>query len=123
LFEIHGDFNCIENVRPILEAMHEETAFGITWDIAHSDRVYGDDFEPFYEYIKSYIRHIHIKDHIRNPYTQTAIGKGEIPIKKIIRRLINDGFDGYFSLEWEKRWAPHLSEIEVALKDFTEIMK
>ncbi len=123
LFEIHGDFNCCDNIKPIINAMQGENNFGIIWDIAHSDRVYGDDFEPFYECIKPYIRHIHIKDHIRTPFTLTAIGKGEIPIKKIIRRLINDRFDGYFSLEWEKRWQPQLSEIEVALKDFIDIMK
>lgn len=122
LLEIHGDFNSIERLEPIINEMKNEKAFGIIWDIAHSDREYGDNFEPFYEYIKPFIRHIHIKDHLRNPFILTEVGKGEIPVKKIVKRLINDGYDGYFSLEWEKRWVPRLSEIEVALKNFVSFM-
>lgn len=122
LLEIHGDFNCCENMEPIINAMQGEMSFGIIWDIAHSDVIYGENFEPFYEYIKPFVRHIHIKDHIRSPLTQTEIGRGEVPIKKIVRHLWDDGFDGYFSLEWEKRWHPELSELEFALEDYIELM-
>ena len=49
--EIHGDFNAIESITPVVERMGGVPAFGILWDVMHSDRAYGDDYLPFYELI------------------------------------------------------------------------
>lgn len=35
------------------------------------------------------------------------IGEGVIPIKEIVKTLESDGYSGYMSLEWEKKWHPH----------------
>lgn len=124
--EIHGDINSIENVTPVLAIAGGEPSFGIIWDVMHSDRTTGDDFEPFYQLIRPYIRHVHLKDHIRAgnpPYRLTNIGCGDIPLKPIIRRLLADGYDGYFSFEWEKKWHPELDEPEIAFPQFTAFMK
>ena len=51
--EIHGDFNTIESITPVVERMGGVPAFGILWDVMHSDRAYGDDYLPFYELIRS----------------------------------------------------------------------
>ena len=46
------------------------------------------------------------------------IGAGEVPLAAICRALTDRGYDGYFALEWEKRWHPELPEPDVALTDF-----
>ncbi|MCL2421206.1 MAG: sugar phosphate isomerase/epimerase, partial [Defluviitaleaceae bacterium] len=66
MLEIHGDFNRLEVVMPIIEKVKNCPEFAILWDIAHSDRTYGDNWQVFYEGIKPWIRHIHVKDHARN---------------------------------------------------------
>lgn len=126
LLETHGNICTVENISPIIEKIGTNPCFGLVWDVAHSDRYYGDDFEPFYEYIKPYICHIHIKDHFRLPGHEnslTDIGEGEIPLSKIIGLLKKDGYDGYISFEHEKRWHPELSEYDTAFKKFADYMK
>ena len=124
--EIHGTINTVDTVAPIIEIASSEPSFGILWDVQHSDKTVGDDFEEFYQTVKPYLRHVHIKDHLRAsepPFKLVAVGEGDIPLKKIIRRLLDDGYDGYFSLEWEKKWHPELAEPEAAFPAYVEFMK
>ncbi len=132
LLEIHGDFNRAETLLPVVRGLGggEAKSFGLIWDIAHSDRAVGDGWEPFYRQIAPYVRHVHIKDHRRPSFDEpgagyrlTLPGDGNIPIREIVSRLCRDGYDGFFSLEWESRWHPELPPIEEALERFTNIMR
>lgn len=126
LLEVHGDYNTAETLRPITNALSRPDNFGLIWDVCHTDAVYGDKWIAFYEEFKHAIRHVHIKDRDRERMTLTAIGKGDIPIKEIVRQLRTDDFEGFISLEWERRWHKELSPIEDALSDFlslTELVK
>jgi sugar phosphate isomerase/epimerase len=82
----------------------------------------------FYKVMKSYITHTHLKDHIRGTpgdertYKLCLVGEGDIPIKAIVKQLMDDGYDGYFSLEWEKKWHPDLPEAEIAYPGFVRVM-
>ena len=126
LLEIHGDFNTIEAVSGVIARCKEYSCFGILWDIEHSDRSYGDNWQPFYQVIRPYIKHTHFKDHLRNPdgtFTLCLPGEGDIPMKEIAATLWQDGYRGYFSLEWEKKWHPELPGPEVALPVYYNLMK
>lgn len=123
LLETHGEFNTIERVLGAAERV-ERANFGIVWDIAHTDKVYADDYEVFYRALKPYIRHTHIKDQLRDArFTLTAPGEGQIPILPIARMLLEDGYDGWFSLEWEKKWHPELPEAELAFPQYVALMR
>ncbi|MBR6290567.1 MAG: sugar phosphate isomerase/epimerase, partial [Clostridia bacterium] len=109
-----------------LEIAGKEPAFGILWDVQHSDKTCRDDWESFYTLIKPYVRHIHFKDHLRDsdpPFKLVSVGEGDIPLKAIVDRLLADGYDGYFSLEWEKKWHPDLADPEIEFPHFAELMK
>ncbi len=126
LLEIHGDFNSIEVVQPVVEKLTDCSEFGIIWDIEHSDKIYRDNWIVFYNAFKEQIRHVHIKDYIRAdepPYTLCMVGKGEIPIKEIIYCLKSNGYSGYYSFEWEKKWHPELAEPEEVFPAYIEYMK
>ena len=120
LLEVHGDFNTIENLTPVVDALRGKKGFGIIWDIAHSDIVYGENWQPFYELIRPFIKHVHIKDH--KDGALTLPGEGTIPIVPIVKRLIADGYDGCLSLEWEKKWHPEIGNIEPALDKLTALL-
>ena len=125
LLEIHGQINTIERVVRILEQVNDEK-LGILWDIEHSDKVYGDAFEPFYEAIRPWIRHVHIKDSYIDAQGERrlcAVGAGRLPIRAIVERMLADGYDGYFSLEWEKKWHPELDEPETAFPAYAQWMR
>ena len=127
--EVHGDFNSTETLKPIVEAIADRhPAAGILWDIEHSDKVCGDDFMPFYSLIRPVLRHIHVKDYLRNrepdakDWTLVKCGDGDIPIRDILTRVLDDGYDGFLSFEWEKKWHPDIDEPEVAFPHFVAKM-
>ena len=123
--EVHGDFNRIETLSVPLKALSEYHNFGVIWDIMHSDKIYGDDIDRFYDFIFPYTRHVHLKDCLRNtvPPTLALPGKGNIPIQRIVNRLLNDGYDGYCSFEWERKWHRELVSADIAFPYYAEYMK
>lgn len=123
--EIHGNFNSVEVIEPIVKALKSNKAFGILWDVQHSDKTCGDDFMPFYQLIKPKLKHVHIKDYQRGENGQfklCMLGEGDIPLEKIIKQLQDDKYKGYFSFEWEKKWHPELAEPELAFPAFVTYM-
>lgn len=121
LLEVHADFNTVNALEPVLRALGSYDNFGLIWDVYHSHRGCGFDWVPFYEAIRPYIRHVHLKD-MAPDGTLVATGDGEIPLLPIIDRLLSDGYDGYFSLEWERKWKPHLAPIEEALEKYLSLV-
>ena len=122
LLEVHGDFNTVDALRPVLERLEGIENFGLIWDIGHTHRSYGDRWREFYEFVRPYVRHVHVKDISDSRQCLTMIGEGDVLIEEIARGLLEDGYEGYFSLEWEKKWHPELSEIEPALEAFLKVM-
>lgn len=124
LLEAHGDFNTAERLLYVCERVGRKS-FGIIWDVAHVDRAVGDDIESFYHKLKPYVRHFHIKDHKRSEsgYTLCPIGTGDIPISRIVRLALANGYDGYFSLESEKKWHTELPEPEEEFPRFVRYMR
>ncbi len=121
LLEVHADFNTVDALAPVLRALGTYENFGLIWDVMHSHVGCGLDWLPFYETIRPYIRHVHLKD-ITSDGTLVATGDGEIPLLPIIDRLLADGYDGYFSLEWERKWKAYLAPIEEALARYLELV-
>ena len=117
--EVHGDFNTVERLLPIVEGCRDLQGFGLIWDICHTNATYGADWRRFYEPLAPFIRHVHLKD-IKNGL-HVLPGEGELPICEVIRTMRADGYEGYFSLEWEKHWHKELPEIEVALERLLQL--
>lgn len=66
-----------------------------------------------YEAVKHWVRHVHIKDAVRNeqdePYC-VCIGTGWVDYPSLIRALNRDGYDGWMSLETHYRVGSEISE-------------
>ncbi len=120
LLEVHGDYNTIQALAPIAEACKTNAHFGLLWDVGHTHPTYGQNWLQFYNAFRSHIYHVHIKD--TRTGTLCLPGEGNIPLTAIIKHLSDDGYEGYFSLEWEKLWHPDLPEIEIALHEFLKIL-
>lgn len=127
LLETHGDFNTVERVKGVFDQVKSKN-LRLLWDVAHTDFTYGDNFVDFYRPMKDLIVHTHFKDHIRGTpgdektYKLCRMGEGQIPVKAIVEQLLADGYTGYFSLEWEKKWHPELPGAETAYPDFVRLM-
>jgi sugar phosphate isomerase/epimerase len=127
LLEIHGDFNRIESVSQVIFGLKEQDNFGILWDIQHSDKVYQEHWRDFYEVIKLYVRHVHIRDQKGRIGSEvkniSLIGEGDVPLKEVVLQLLDDQYEGCFSLEWEKQWAPDLPELPIALESMIKFFE
>ena len=124
LVEIHGNFNNVGIFKDILKKF-THPKFAVLWDIEHSHKVYEENFLEFFGFIRPYIKHVHIKDtrKVNGEYKLCGIGEGEIPIPKIISLLSATNYNGYVSLEWEKKWHPELEDCDIAFPKFMNYMK
>ena len=119
--EVHGDFNTVERLNALIEQMEHKENFGLIWDIYHTHAVYGKQWSVFYEAMKPWIHHVHIKDSIGRKLTLP--NEGELEIVPIIRYLTKDGYTGWFSLEWERKWEPELPVLDTALTCLCDLLK
>lgn len=117
LLEIHADFN---RAAELLDVIHgvDSPRFGLIWDVYHSDGAYGDQWRSLYRQIRPWIRHVHLKDYHRDSGQLCLPGDGDLPLRDILDQLAADRYDGYISLEWERKWHPELPDIETALECF-----
>lgn len=121
--ETHGDFSTTELLCEVTQGVPHPN-FGLIWDIGHSYLSYGRDVTDFYQAIRPYIRHVHIKDHRPDAgYPLCLVGEGDIPIAEQVLRLAGSGYEGFFSLEWEKLWHPELPDAEIAFPGYAAFMR
>ena len=124
LMETHGDFASLETLNPIIKGIEWDN-FGIIWDVGHTYKVYGNDVSEFLDQMWSYIKHVHIKDlkMVDGQLELCMIGDGVVPIPELVEALQLRGFEGFISLEWEKRWHPSLEDPLIAIPLYANYMR
>jgi sugar phosphate isomerase/epimerase len=123
LLESHGDFTDAATLGEILEKSGSSHV-GLLWD-AHNTYVDGkEDPAVTVSQLGKYIRHTHLKDSrmegAEDHYVLT--GRGRVPVKRQVELLVEAGYAGYYSFEWEKAWHPEIEEPEVAIADFARVV-
>lgn len=123
LLESHGDFVHAPALLDILQQA-DSPHVALLWD-AHNTYVEGqEDPEVTVSRLGKYIRHTHLKDSVtksgEDHYVLT--GRGTVPVKKQVQLLVDIGYQGYFSYEWEKAWHPDIEEPENAFPVYAEVM-
>jgi sugar phosphate isomerase/epimerase len=123
LLESHGDFTDAPTLREILEKAGSPHV-ALLWD-AHNTYVDGrEDPAVTVSQLGRYIRHTHLKDSRMEGgdahYVLT--GRGGVPVKRQVELLVEGGYGGYYSFEWEKAWHPEIEAPEVAIADFARVV-
>lgn len=118
LMETHDAFCSAAHCLALQQQLGEPLA--VLWDTHHPWFKNCEPVEETWCALKSYVRHIHIKDSIRVPrehvpLTQVLPGQGAFPLRALGELLTRDGYDGYVSVEWERRWHPYLPPLREAL--------
>ena len=125
--ETHDDWtDSAVFARLMAEANHPRVR--VLWDLHHPFRTNGEAAEVTYQNLAPYVVSIHVKDSIPTPegprgHQYVLLGKGDVPLKKMLDMLVAGGYDGYAILEWEKRWIPDLAEPEIAFPQYVAKMK
>lgn len=124
LLETHDAFCRGAEVAPVL-AQVDSPFVQAVWDVHHPYRM-GESIGETWQLIGSYVKHVHLKDARRKPdgdWQLVLMGEGEVPNRAIIELLAANGYDGYLSVEWEKKWHPEIEEPEVALPQHARILR
>ena len=118
VLETHDDFSSSHRVAQVIQLVNSP-AIAALWDSHHPYRV-GESVQEVVEQLDGHIKHVHVKDARRSADDPTKwelvlMGEGEVPVREQLQILYQHRYDGYVSVEWEKRWHPEIAEPEVAL--------
>jgi sugar phosphate isomerase/epimerase len=88
------------------------------WDLHHPFRHGGESPQQTYDNLKPWLAATHVKDSVVLPdgkLRHVLGGTGTIPLAEMLRLIKAGGYDGWVSVEWEKRWCPEIEDAEIAL--------
>jgi sugar phosphate isomerase/epimerase len=106
----------------------------ILWDVHHPYRMNGEDPDLTWKNIGSLVKYTHWKDSYLEEVAKEGggtesrtqlclMGKGDIPLRRIMEILVDAGYDGWYTLEWERKWHPEIDAPEVAFPQYIKYMK
>jgi sugar phosphate isomerase/epimerase len=124
LLETHDAFCRGQEVARVL-AKVDHPRLKAVWDVHHPYRK-GESIEETWQFIGARTAHVHIKDARLKPdgdWQLVLLGEGEVPNKAVVDLLIREGYNGYLSVEWEKKWHPEIEEPEVALPQHAAVLR
>ncbi len=127
ILETHDAFCRGADVKRVTDQV-DDPHFAVVWDILHPLR-FGESIEETWQHIGDRIVHVHIKDAKRpadpndTSWPLVLLGEGDVPVPDVLALLQREGYDGWLSVEWEKKWHPELAEPEIALPQHAQQMR
>lgn len=124
VLETHDAFRSAASVAAILDQV-DSPAIGVVWDIANSWQT-GDTPPQVWELLGERIAHVHVKDigpAGDEPRAHVMLGDGQVPTREALAVLAKHGYNGWLSVEWEKKWHPELPEPDVALPHHMTLLR
>jgi len=100
-------------------------AVGALWDINHPFIYFDEPPEATYANLKPHIRHVHVKDALNEEgkVRYAMMGYGRLPIKRMVGLMKEGGYEGFYSLEWVKRWDMSLEEPGIVFAHYVNYMR
>lgn len=97
---------------------------GVLWDIHHPYRYFNESPEMTLANLDGTIKYAHIKDSVmkEGQVAYRMLGYGDVPVLDCLKQLHRNGYNGYVSLEWVKRWCPDLQEPGVVFSHYISYM-
>jgi sugar phosphate isomerase/epimerase len=123
--ETHDSFSASAVVAELL-ALVDSAAVGAVWDSHHPHRV-GERAVDVWANLGRRILLAQVKDARPDPMREDGwqlvlLGEGEVPVRDMLDLLSDGGYQGWVSVEWEKRWHPEIAEPEVALPQHLAVL-
>jgi sugar phosphate isomerase/epimerase len=113
--ETHDDFvNSAGIARLLRQASHP--GLRAVWDVGNAFAA-GEDPSEGLRQLGGQLAYVQIKDGVTRDgkWRLTRLGEGELPLARTLRELVEIGYRGALSVEWERAWHPELDPPELAL--------
>jgi sugar phosphate isomerase/epimerase len=126
VLETHDDWTSAMDLRALIAATDADNV-AVLWDTHHPYRMNGETPEETCRMLGTWIQYTHWKDSApdeseKSGHRLCLFGDGDLPLKEMVSELRSVGYDGWLTLEWEKRWHADIEEPEVALPRYVEVM-
>ena len=124
LIETHGVWSDSEKLARLVSTIGNE-GIGVLWDVHHPYRFYNEKPSTTFQNLKPWLCLTHFKDSVTldEGYRYALPGFGDIPLHDIVDVLRNGGYEGFYSLEWVKRWDNTLEEPGIVFAHYANYMK
>lgn len=126
--ETHDVWTDTAHLRSVLSAAGDPDGVGLLWDLQHPWFRKGEKPEVSAANLSrgGKLCNTHWKDIVRSPEGKASLvlpGKGELPLAEMAEALSSVGYNGWLTLEWEKRWHPEIEDPETAIPAFAEFIR
>lgn len=123
LIETNGPLASSAVMRQFMQDTGSENK-GVLWDIHHPFRYFAERPEQTYRNIGDYVRYLHVKDSamVDGAVQYRMMGYGDVPVLDTLAVLKHNGYDGFVTLEWVKRWCADLQEPGIVFSHFASYM-
>jgi fatty-acyl-CoA synthase len=124
LIETHGVWSDSEKLARLLSEIHSDSV-GALWDVHHPYRFMGESPQVTCQNLRPYICHTHLKDSQKTAegYRYALPGFGDVPLEAAAKALQGIGYEGFYSLEWVKRWDTTLEEPGIVFAHYANYMR
>lgn len=119
VLETHDAFSTGQAVAELIALAGHPSVFSL-WDLHHPHRQ-DEPFEETHGFLRPTLAHVHIKDGKEGAYT--LLGEGDVPLFPMLDLLLDSGYTGPISLEWEKRWHPEIPDPEIAFPQYAKALR
>ena len=121
--ETHDGFSASATVRAALAAVDSPAARAL-WDTHHPVRMGETPAETFAN-LADRLYHVHLKDarRVGEDWGLVAFGEGDVPVRDVVFTLLDHGYDGWYCVEWERKWHPEIAPAQQALPRHGEILR
>ena len=124
LLETTGIFSDTALLHETLNAFASDSVAAL-WDMHSPYFDNNEDAEQTVKNLGAYIRHVHVKDAVKEAdgISFCLIGEGQLPISEAMLALRSINYDGFISLEWNPEWCPELDSMEIIFAHFINYMR
>jgi sugar phosphate isomerase/epimerase len=124
-FETHDAWRNLTRVRKVF-AQVENAAVRVLWDIQNTHAKGGSKPQEVWDALAPRIVQVHVKDTRpgEGEYGELVeLGSGTVPAKESIKVLVDNGFDGWVTVNWLKFQHPDILEPEIALPQYAAVLR
>ncbi len=124
LVETNGVYADSKRLRRLIDTVASPSV-AVLWDIHHPYRYANEPVAETYANLAPYIRYVHVKDSVieDGQVRYRLMGQGDLPVRDALDILAANGYEGYVSLEWVKRWSRELEDAAVVFPQFIHFMR
>lgn len=124
LIETHGVWSDSEKLARLMSTISCD-GVGVLWDVHHPYRFMHEKPETTYRNLRPWLCHTHFKDSMstEDGFRYALPGFGDLPLEEIVGVLKDGGYDGFYSLEWVKRWDITLEEPGIVFAHYANYMR